>query len=238
MDRQMVLLVNVPKGVLGEGASALLAAFIVAHLQKAALSRTSTTNRPPYYLYLDEFQHYTTDNIQDILSESRKYALSLTLAHQYLDQLPGSLHSAVLNTAGTVVCFRTGYHDAARLAKEIFPSSDFIQTIKTDIKLRSNGLLSLPFIDNKLVSSGWEGLALEIAGLKPRQFWYRRRGPYKPFKQTTFNMPDPLMTPGLVERIQRLRDYSGARYARPKSAVSQTSQVMSDQRVDIPLWSD
>jgi hypothetical protein len=63
VDRQRVLLVNLPKGIIGEGASALLGAFIVAHFQKAALSRASVSQRQPYYLYLDEFQNYTTDNI-------------------------------------------------------------------------------------------------------------------------------------------------------------------------------
>ena len=78
MDEGRILLVNAPKGILGEGLSALLAAFVVAHIQKAALARASSQRRQPFYLYLDEFQNYTTDNIQDILSESRKYALSLT----------------------------------------------------------------------------------------------------------------------------------------------------------------
>jgi DNA helicase HerA-like ATPase len=119
IDEQLILLVNLPKGILGEGASALTAAFIVALLQKAALSRTDVHVRKPFYLYLDEFQNYTTDNIKDILAESRKYALSLILAHQYLDQLSSDLQSAVLNTSGTLISFQVGYHDALKLAKEI-----------------------------------------------------------------------------------------------------------------------
>ena len=87
MDRQLVLLVHLPKGTIGEGASALMGAFIVAHIQKAALARADSAYRNIFYLYLDEFQNYTTDNIRDILSESRKYSLSMTLVHQYLEQL-------------------------------------------------------------------------------------------------------------------------------------------------------
>ena len=109
MDSGKILLVNLPKGIIGEELSSLLAAFIVAMIQKAALSRASTHHRQPFYLYLDEFQNYTTNNIKDILSESRKYSLSMTMAHQYLDQLSSDLRSAVLNTIGTVVCFRVGY---------------------------------------------------------------------------------------------------------------------------------
>src|SRR5690606_29192722 len=93
LDRKLILLVNLPKGRIGEGASALFGAFIVAHLQKAALARADSRYRTPFYIYLDEFQNYTTDNITDILSESRKYAMSLTLAHQYVDQLQPHLRS-------------------------------------------------------------------------------------------------------------------------------------------------
>ena len=120
LDRNQVLLVNLPKGILGEGNSALLGAFIVAHLQQAALSRANSWERNPFFLYLDEFQNYTTDNIKDILSESRKYALSLVMAHQYLAQLAEDLRGAVLNTAGTIVCFRIGYHDANELCRDLF----------------------------------------------------------------------------------------------------------------------
>ena len=175
MDERLIFLAHLPKGILGEGSSALLAAFLVAHIQRSALSRADSQRRPPFYLYLDEFQNYTTGNIIDILSESRKYALSLTLAHQFLDQLPNELSQAVLNTSGTMACFRVGYHDARSLAKEIFPSPDF----RYRVQLRAS--LSIPFIQQV----GWEGLALELANLQPRQFWYRRRGPYMRLSSST-----------------------------------------------------
>jgi len=241
MDQNKVLLINLPKGTLGEGVSSLLAAFIVAHFQKAALSRASSTKRPSFYLYLDEFQNYTTDNIQDILSESRKYALSLTLAHQYLDQLPGNLQSAVLNTAGTVVSFRVGYQDAGRLAKEIFPTPDFIQTYRPELKLRQSYRVALPFIGYKNVSSGWGSLSLELSQLRHRQFWFRWRGNRTPIKQYTFDMPDPIMTTDLKRQIALMRDFSGQRYARPKREVMQINQGISNHQtnieVDIPQWS-
>jgi len=87
MNKRRIILVHIPKGVLGENTSNLMGAFIVAQIQQAALSRSTSSDRKPYYLYLDEFQNYTADNISDILSESRKYELSMVLAHQYLDQL-------------------------------------------------------------------------------------------------------------------------------------------------------
>lgn len=216
LDQQLILLVNLPKGILGEGTSSLLAAFIVAHLQKAALSRADTGHRIPFFLYLDEFQGYTTDNVKDILSEARKYALSLTLAHQYLDQLAGDLCSAVLNTAGTLISFRVGYHDASQLAKEIFPTPDFITKHNTKIRLRRYGLMPFPIFTNQDDPLGWNGLALELSQLKQREFWVRRRGPYSPVKQKTFNMPDPVMDFELEARMQAMLEFSGRRFGHSK----------------------
>jgi len=238
MDEQKVLLVNVPKGVLGEGSSALLAAFIGAHLQKAALSRVSTTRRPPFYLYLDEFQNYTTDNIKDILSESRKYALSLILAHQYLDQLPGDIRSAVLNTTGTIISFRVGQGDATRLAREIFPSADFIQHVNTDLRLRTTGRIPFPILNSRVEKAGWDGLASMLANLKLRQFWMRRRGSYKPIKQATFDMPDLAVTSTLLKNIQNLRDHSGKRFARSKAAINQSVPDIQNFKTKILHWAD
>jgi hypothetical protein len=228
MDEKMIFLANLPKGILGEGTSSLLAAFLVGHMQRSALSRASTNTRPPFYLYLDEFQNYTTHNIIDILSESRKYALSLTLAHQFLDQLPNELKQAVLNTSGTIACFRVGYHDATVLAKEIFPSPDF------EYRINMRPLSGIPVLQ-KL---GWEGLALKLANLQPREFWYRRRGAYNPLKQHSYSMPDPIYTRDLKDRIKALRDTSGNRFARRKETVLQNRKnKSSNYKEDIPLWS-
>jgi len=228
MDEKMIFLANLPKGILGEGTSSLLAAFLVGHMQRSALSRANTNKRPAFYLYLDEFQNYTTHNIIDILSESRKYALSLTLAHQFLDQLPNELKQAVLNTSGTIACFRVGYHDARVLAKEIFPSPDY------EYQIKMPPLSGIPIMQ-KL---GWEGLALKLANLQPREFWYRRRGAYKPIKQHSYSMPDPIYTHDLKYRIKALRDTSGHQFARSKESVIQDRKNVSiHTKEDIPLWS-
>lgn len=248
LDKQLVLLVNIPKGILGEGSSALLGAFIVAHLQKAALSRANSFKRTPFYLYLDEFQNYTTDNIKDILSESRKYALSLTLAHQYLDQLSTDLRSAVLNTAGTIISFRVGYNDAARLAKEIFPSPDYLTSSKMKVQLGRYGLMPFPTIRNHQDSLGWNGLALLLSKLQPREFWARHRGLKTPSKQRTFTMPDPPRTLQLASYLNAMLACSGMRYGRMKEDVQRefdgkrswfkSNQYRDDpDEVDYSCWS-
>jgi hypothetical protein len=254
LDRQLILLVNLPKGILGEGTSALLGAFIVAHLQKAALSRANTNRRTPYYLYLDEFQNYTTDNVQDILSESRKYALSLTLAHQYLDQLSPELRSAVLNTAGTLVCFRVGYHDACQLAHDVFPSPDFLTVSERGMRLRRIGYLPFPAVEERQKALRWDGLAQVLTKLRPREFWARQRGSYEPIKRRTLEMPDPILTPETKSMRLALLDVSGQRFGRLKRDVrreldSRRARFASDlgevyarsgsvPPEDVPLWSN
>lgn len=221
LDRQLILLAHLPKGILGEESSALLGAFIVAQFQKAALSRADVTHRPPYILYLDEFQNYTSDNIKDILSESRKYGLSLTLAHQYLDQLAPELRSAVLNTTGTLACFRVGYHDAWQLSKEIFPSREFLAPDTWNFNLQH--LARLPFItvDRQRQPLGWEGLTEKLANLPAREFWMRRRGVHTPAKLRTLDVPDPRITSEAEIKIRHLRDVSGNLYGRSKEELRQ-----------------
>lgn len=237
MDSGKILLVHLPKGIMGEELSSLLAAFIVAMIQKAALSRASTNHREPFYLYLDEFQNYTTNNIKDILSESRKYSLSMTMAHQYLDQLSFDLRSAVLNTIGTVVCFRVGYKDATTLVKEIFPSPEFIRNGEQELKLRSFNNILLPMFIPNLRGSNWETLARELVNLQQREFWFRKRGLNQPIKQHSFDMPDPIMTAERKRSIQLLRDCSGAKYARLRNGLKPEDKYM-DENFSIPKWSN
>jgi hypothetical protein len=244
LDRKLVVLVHLPKGILGERPSALVAAFVVAQIQKAALARADSRWRPPHYLYLDEFQNYTTDNIQDILSESRKYNLSLTLAHQYLDQLSPELKSAVLSTTGTLCCFRVGYGDAFQLAKDIFPSPDFLTEIKTTLRIRRVSRVPFPFPFEQEQPLGWEGLAQVLSGQPTRQFWMRRRELERPTKLRTLDVPDLELTNDLKARVRALRDVSGERYGRLKRVVArevgnEPDPLRATTRNDhsgIPMW--
>jgi hypothetical protein len=248
IDDQLILLVNIPKGILGEGASSLTAAFIVALLQKAALSRADALVRTPFYLYLDEFQNYTTDNIKDILAESRKYSLTLILAHQYLDQLSGELRSAVLNTSGTLISFRVGYSDGLHLAKEIFPSPDFNSQISTSIGFRRQGFSIFPHLQNVRDVLGWDGLARLLSLLKPREFWFRYRGSINPMKRHAFYMPDPDFTAEQASRVRSMRACSGQRYGIRKEIAAAridnsntyppTGSDACGVDFDNPFWSD
>ncbi|MGD0156183.1 MAG: type IV secretion system DNA-binding domain-containing protein [Terracidiphilus sp.] len=152
MDEGKILIVNLAKGKIGEDAAALLGAMLVSKLSLAALSRADVPEdaRRDFYLYLDEFQNFTTLSFASMLSELRKYRVNLILAHQYLVQLDTLIKSAVLGNAGTIICFRLGMEDAEILAKEFYPvfaPVDLVSLPNHQIYLRLmvDGMASRPF---------------------------------------------------------------------------------------------
>lgn len=216
LEENLVLLVNASKGHLSETNSALFAAFIVAHIQKAALSRPENQKRRPFYLYLDEFQNYTTDNIRDILSESRKYNLTLILAHQYLNQLSTDLLGAVLNTTGTLVSFRVGYQDAHVLAHELFPP-EYLTRREWALHFLRVGRVPLPLPLPHKEPLHQAELIATLTSLANREFVVRRRGPYPPLKQRTLDMPAPHISDALYFAREELVRRSAQRYGRLKT---------------------
>ena len=223
LDRKMVLLVNLSKGLPGEGNSALLGAFIVAHLQQAALSRANSQKRDIFFLYLDEFQNYTTDNIRDVLGESRKYGLSLILAHQYLDQLSPDLRGAVLNIAGPLVCFRLGYNDASMIAREVFPPGHLKSSRREQDSVKI-GPYSVPVFKEQSEPLGHEALITKLTQLKPREFWIKRRGPYLPVKQRALYMPEPQLSEELYQARKDLIERVGQQFGRLKREIKEELQ--------------
>lgn len=117
MAERRVLIVRLPKGALGEEPSRLVGAFVVSGFLQAAMRRPAT-NRTAFHLYVDEFQNFTTSAFETILSEARKFSLSLSIAHQYLDQIPPEIRTAVFGNIGSMVSFRVGARDAATLSEE------------------------------------------------------------------------------------------------------------------------
>jgi len=132
MDDGQLFIANLSKGRLGEGHANLLGGLLVSSFQLAAQSRTDLIEeeRRPFYLYADEFQNYTSKGFATILSEARKFGLGLTIAHQYLDQLPDDIRSAILGNTGSTIAFRIGGEDAQALAREFDnrQESEFIET--------------------------------------------------------------------------------------------------------------
>lgn len=123
MDSRKILLVNLSKGRLGDINANLIGLILVGKILMAALSRVDSLGKdfPPFYLYIDEFQNITTNSIATILSEARKYRLSLTIAHQFIAQLQEEIKNAVFGNVGTICSMRVGQDDAEYLEKQYEP---------------------------------------------------------------------------------------------------------------------
>ncbi len=123
MDEKKILLVNLSKGRLGDINANLIGLVLVGKIQMAALSRVDMFGKPmnDFYLYIDEFQNVTTDSIASILSEARKYRLSLNIAHQYISQLEDKIKNAVFGNVGSMAVFRVGTEDATFLEPKFKP---------------------------------------------------------------------------------------------------------------------
>ncbi len=132
MDEGKILLVNLSRGQVGEDNAAILGALMVTKIQLAAMSRADMPleDRRPFYLYVDEFQNFATDSFAVILSEARKYGLNLTVANQYVSQMPEVVRDAVFGNVGTMVSFRIGPNDATVLGKYYEPVFEAIDLTK------------------------------------------------------------------------------------------------------------
>jgi hypothetical protein len=152
MDKKKILLVNLAKGRLGDINANLIGLIIVGKLLMAALSRVDSFGEdlPPLYLYIDEFQNVTTDSISTILSEARKYKLSLTVAHQFIAQLDEKIKNSVFGNVGSMAVFRVSSEDAEYLEKQFAPVFTAKDLMNVDmhnsyVKLLSRGRPVVPF---------------------------------------------------------------------------------------------
>ncbi|OHB25320.1 MAG: hypothetical protein A2542_01790 [Parcubacteria group bacterium RIFOXYD2_FULL_52_8] len=155
MDKKKILIMNLSKGRVGEINANLLGGMLITKLYLAAMSRADASAAemrvlPPLYFYVDEFQSFVNDTFADILSEARKYKLALTIAHQYIEQMPETVRDAVFGNVGTTVCFRVGPLDAEIMEKLFAPKftvEDIVNLGKTQVYLTMmiDGVGSAPF---------------------------------------------------------------------------------------------
>ncbi|MFA5937273.1 MAG: TraM recognition domain-containing protein [Candidatus Paceibacterota bacterium] len=152
MDEKKILLVNLSKGRLGDINANLIGLVLVGKIQMAALSRVDMFGKSmnDFYLYIDEFQNVTTDSISSILSEARKYRLSLNIAHQYITQLDEKIKNAVFGNVGSMAVFRVGTEDATFLEPKFKPQFSAQDITKLDnynayMSMLVNGQPTKPF---------------------------------------------------------------------------------------------
>lgn len=182
MDSRKILIINLSKGLVGEGNAKLLGSMLVTKIYLAAMSRADVSEAemkklPPFYLYVDEFQSFANKSFSDILSEARKYKLTLTLAHQYIEQMEEEVIAAVFGNIGTMATFRVGARDAEFLEKEFAPQFTAEDLVNLGIyqiylKLMIDGISSPPFSATTLppIERGKESFKKEVIETSRAQF--------------------------------------------------------------------
>jgi hypothetical protein len=157
MNEGKIVIVNLSQGKLGEDNSALLGAMMITKMQLAAMNRVYVAEeaRRDFFLYVDEFQNFATASFIKILSEARKYRLSLTLANQYIGQIDEDVQKAIFGNAASLACFGVGAGDARLLAKEFgskYKEEELVGlgNYQIVVKLSIDGYTSLPFTASTL----------------------------------------------------------------------------------------
>jgi len=178
MDRKRIFIANLSKGLIGEMHSRLLGALLITGFELAALSRADIQlgDREDFFLYADEFHHVATDSFASILSEARKYRLSLTLAHQYLGQLDEGIRDAVFGNVGTMFAFRVSESDAAVFERQF--GGKFSRAHFTDLdnfELCAKLLRQEPFLAKSLPPLETSRRRKTIVIRHSRQKYCRRR---------------------------------------------------------------
>jgi hypothetical protein len=221
MDNKKILLVNLNKGRLGDSAN-LLGALMVSKIKMAAFSRDDmpVTKRQPFYLYIDEFQNFATDSFVEILSEARKYQLSLILAHQNLSQLSENLRDSILANCGIQACFRVNREDAQLLAKELM-GPIFRQPPGWELNIQQ--LQETPprccYIANKP-----ENGIVGIRTLPVPYPWEMMEEDGKPWEEETFHL--------LTRQIGIGADYLRDRDEVERECVERTEKLMAEEEAE------
>jgi len=162
MDERKILLCNLSKGKIGDENSQFLGLILVPRILVAAMSRVNIPEdqRADFYLYVDEFQNFATPDFAQILSEARKYRLSLCVANQFIAQMEEHIRNAVFGNVGTLVSFRVGVDDAEYLFNHFEPTFDKHDLMNVAVgnvylRLLINGAPSTPFslaVDWEMIS--------------------------------------------------------------------------------------
>lgn len=169
-DGKMWVIINLSKGNIGKKVSPILGRFVIASLQNIILQRAKTTHRTPVYLYIDEFQNYTSETIEEIFSESRKYGFHLTVAHQNTGQLLGKMRDLIFSNTSVKIIGRNDTDQLKKLSNQIlveFGKLDKLTTGKFYMRVEKNEAkqvqVGTKLLDNKysMTAQEWEQVKAE-----------------------------------------------------------------------------
>lgn len=166
MDEKKIILCNLSKGILGEEDAKFLGLILVPKVLTAAMSRQDIPmeQREDFFLYVDEFQNYATEDFATILSEARKYKLTLIVANQFIGQIDEEVKNAVFGNVGTIISFRVGVTDASFLQHEyapVFTETDLINVEKYHVYIKT-------IVNNEPVSAFSMSLEKDMDALKAK----------------------------------------------------------------------
>jgi hypothetical protein len=166
MDEKKIVLCNLSKGILGEEDAKFLGLILVPKILAAAMSRQNVPmdQRPDFFLYVDEFQNFATEDFAAILSEARKYRLNLIVANQFIGQIDEEIKNAVFGNVGTMVSFRVGVTDANFLQHEFAPT--FSENDLTNVEKYHAYIKTI--VDNEPVSAFSMSLYKDIKAQEAR----------------------------------------------------------------------
>lgn len=194
MDEGKILLIDLSTGKIGEDTAALLGSMLITKIQLSAMSRADVheSQRPDFYLYVDEFQNFATESFATILSEARKYHLNLVLTNQFMAQIPEVVKDAIFGNVGTIVSFRVGATDASQIVREfepVFTANDLVNLDNYHIytKLSINGVTRPAFSAATLPPFP------EIEGFKDQVI---------EFSRTTYGRPEEVVSREIAEFAQ------------------------------------
>lgn len=210
MDNGQMFIANLAKGKLGHDKANLLGSLLVTQFQLAAMARTAIPEeeRRDFYLFIDEFQNFSTEAFTSILAEARKFRLCLILSHQFIDQLSPAVQQAVIGNVGTLICFRIGHTDAEVLEKAFGKELRAQQLVdlgryEIAILLCENGESRFPFLARTLppLPFGSESAEKLIARSRER-FATPQTSVEQKLKRWMENMPGNLIKPQPTNRPQ------------------------------------
>jgi hypothetical protein len=221
MDKKKILFLNLSKGKLGDLNAYLLGMVLVGKIWAAALSRADAPaeSRHDFYLYIDEFQNFTTDTIAAILSEARKYGLFLNVGHQYIAQLSKAndtkIRDAVFGNVGTQIAFRISSDDAEFMEKQyspVFNAHDLVNlsNFNAYVKMETKGTVARPF-------------NIEI---------YRHWDPWHEEAKSWFAAPQDAKIPEAIKQISRLQ-YGRDRAEVEEDIANRAKVMVKEEEEDI-----
>jgi hypothetical protein len=229
MDNKKILLLDLSIGKIGEDNSALLGSMMITKIQMAVMSRADLDRekRVPFYLYVDEFQNFATDSFAVILSEARKYGLSLTVTNQYIAQMPETVANAVFGNVGSLVTFRVGAQDAEFLNREfvpVFEPADLtnLNNYNIYVKMAIDGVTSTPFSARTMLTDYQKTSNSEKAINESRQKYSKPRSEVEEYiaSRSVSALPS-------TEELKKVIDRSNP--AGEKDRVSTDATVKSDE---------